>query len=258
MTAERAGSETTGSVPGGPRAMTAVVFAFGQAAPATCMAPTAFVGRRRGMDGGVGGTQPALPSHFMASPSSNVPPTYQGRTVPSLPVVAGESTSTDIESSWDRADWQHMWLRTQSAEWRTLALVPGDDQTSTFGVANLIVRLALDHGESIHVADVRALRLKHVEAFLEGTRWEASQGARIIFATRSASSSLATVPVAQAADCAILCVSLRSTSLSAARSTVDQIGRKHFLGSLLVRGPSETTSSSRALPRRTAGAKARR
>jgi hypothetical protein len=194
----------------------------------------------------------------MASPSGSVPPTYHGRTGPSLTVVAGASTSSEVDSSWDRADWQNMWLRTQSAEWRTLALVPGDDQTSTLGVANLIVRLALDHGESIHVADVRALRLKHVEAFLEGVRWEASQGTRVVFATRSASSSLVTVPVAQSADYAILCVSMRSTSLSATRSTVEQIGRDHFLGSLLVRGPSKVTSPMRLLRQRSDGAKERR
>jgi hypothetical protein len=210
------------------------------------------------LDGGVDGTQPAPDPHFMASPSGSIPPAYHGRTGPSLSVVAGDNPSTDIDGSWDRADWQHMWLQTQSTEWRTLALVPGDDQTSTFGVANLIVRLALDHGESIHVADVRALRLKHVEAFLEGIRWEASKGTRVIFATLSASSSLVTVPVAQAADCAILCVSMRSTSLSATRSTVEQVGRNHFLGSLLVRGSSKATSSTRSLPRRSDGAKARR
>jgi hypothetical protein len=116
--------------------------------------------------------------------------------------------------------------------------VPGDDQTSTFEVANLIARLALDHGEAIRVADIRALRMKHVDAFLEGIRWEASQGTRVIFATSSASASLATVPVARAADCVILCVSLGSTALSAVRDTIEHVGRKHFLGSLLVTPPA--------------------
>jgi hypothetical protein len=153
----------------------------------------------------------------------------------------------NIEGSWDRTDWQRMWLRTQVRDWRTLALVPGDDQTSTFDVANLIARLAFEHGESIHVADTRELRLKHVAAYLEGTRWDATQGDRIIFATRSASSNLATVPIARAADCAILCVCLGSTSLDAVRGTIEQIGRKHFLGSLLVRAPTEFDSPVRPL-----------
>jgi hypothetical protein len=165
---------------------------------------------------------------------------------PDWTVASSEYVPMGIEGTWDRTDWQRMWLRTQSWEWRTLALVPGDDQTSTLDVANLLARLALDHGESIHVADLRELRLKYVDAFLEGTRWDASEGDRIIFATRSASTNLATVPIARAADCAILCVSLGTTSLDSVRDTIEQIGRKHFLGSLLVR-VSESDPPSRAL-----------
>jgi hypothetical protein len=168
-------------------------------------------------------------------------------TKPDWTVASGESLPVSIEGSWDRTAWQRMWLRTQSRDWRTLALVPGDDQTSTLDVANLMAKLALDRGESIHVADLRELRLKHVDAFLEGTRWDASHGDRIIFATRSASTNLATVPLARAADCAILCVSLGSTSLGAVRDTIEQIGRKHFLGSLLVRASTESDSPNRAL-----------
>jgi hypothetical protein len=163
-----------------------------------------------------------------------------------------------IEGSWDRTDWQRMWLRTQSRDWRTLALVPGDDQTSTFDVANLIARLAIDHGESIHVADLRELRLQHVDAFLEGSRWDAGQGERVLFATRSASANLATVPLARAADCAILCVSLGRTRLDAVRNTVEQIGREHFLGSLLVRASTESDPLNRALSRRQPAVKGRR
>jgi hypothetical protein len=140
-----------------------------------------------------------------------------------------------------------MWLRTQSLDWRTLALVPGDDHTKTFDVARLIAGLALEHGESIHVADLRELGLKHVDAFLEGIRWDSTQGDRIIFATRSVSTSLATVRIARAADYAILCVSLGSTSVSGVRDTIEQIGRKHFLGSLLVGASTYSGPPSRAL-----------
>jgi hypothetical protein len=85
-----------------------------------------------------------------------------------------------------------------------------------------------------------------VDAFLEGARWEASHGTRIVFATRSASTSLATVPVARAADCVILCVSLGSTRLDAVRTTIEQIGRKHFMGSLLVPAVAASRSRKRA------------
>jgi hypothetical protein len=166
---------------------------------------------------------------------------------PDLAVDSGERAPAGIEGSWDRMDWQRMWLRAQSRSWRTLALVPGDEQTSTLEVAILMARLALSQGESLHVADMRELRLKHVDAYLEESRWEASKGERVIFATRSASANLATIPIARAADGAILCVSIGSTSLNAIRETVEQIGRQHFLGSLLVGECTESDSSSRAL-----------
>lgn len=171
--------------------------------------------------------------------------------------LGNREAPTDVEGSWDRDDWQRMWFRTQSRDWRMLALVPGDDHTSTFDVANLIARLALDHGESVRVADVRALRPKHVDGFLEGARWEADKGTRIVFATRSVSTNAATVPLARAADCVILCASLGSTSLTSIKDTIEQVGRKHFLGSLLVQATTKSASMRLALSTHSPGPKAR-
>jgi hypothetical protein len=151
-----------------------------------------------------------------------------------------------VDGSWGHADWQRMWHRTQSLDWRTLALVPGDDQTSTCGVANLIARIALDHGESVRVADLRALRPQQVKAFLEGARWETQRGTRIVFATGSTTASPVTTPIARAADCVVLCVSLGTTSLRSIKVAVEQIGRKNFLGSLLVQSPPAGRSRRQA------------
>jgi len=159
-----------------------------------------------------------------ARPSWSLTPRERGRALP----------GSDEE---DIAEWQRVWLRAQSRDWRTLALVPADDGVSAFDVAHVIARLALEQGEFIHVADVRDLRLAHVDAFLDGTRWDAAEGDRIVFATRPSAGALVAVRLARAADCAILCASLGSTSLGSIRDTVEQIGREHFLGSLLVRTP---------------------
>jgi hypothetical protein len=151
------------------------------------------------------------------------------QTDPYLAVVhGGARPSIGVDGSWDRPDWQRMWMSIRARDWRTLALVPGDDQTSTLDIADLIASVAKDHGESIQVTDLRALRPRHVNALLEGTRWEASQGARIVFATRGVAANLATIPIARGADCAVLCVSLGSTSLAAIKNTIEQIGRAHF------------------------------
>jgi hypothetical protein len=164
-----------------------------------------------------------------------------------------EGLAVGVDGSWDRDEWQRMWFRIQSRDWRTLAVVPGDDAVSAFDVANLVAGLALDHGESMRVADLRALRSKHLDAFLEGSRWETSQGSRIVFATGSVSTNPATVPIARAADCAILCVSLGSSPLAAIKDAIEQIGSRHFLGSLLVRAPARSRSSRRRPATRNAG-----
>jgi hypothetical protein len=62
---------------------------------------------------------------------------------------------------------------------------------------------------------------------------------------RPVSASPVTVPVARAADCAILCVSLGTSSLTAVTDTIEQIGRKCFLGSLLVRGQQPSAALKR-------------
>ena len=88
------------------------------------------------------------------------------------------------------------------------------------------------------MADTGALRLNEGDAFLEEVCREANRSTRVIFATRSPSCSLAAVPLAQAADCTILCVSPGSTSLAATRATIEHIGRTHFRESLLVGPPA--------------------
>ena len=168
-------------------------------------------------------------------------------TAPRLALVPPEEPLVlDADPPPERSEWAGVWIRAQSFGWRTLALVPGDDQTPTHEIANLLARLALEQGEPIRLADMRLLRPKCVDVFLEGLRVEATLGTRIVIATRSPATSVATVPIARAADCAILCASSGSTSLAAIRDTVRQVGRKHFVGSLVVRPPPPPPRTRRA------------
>jgi UDP:flavonoid glycosyltransferase YjiC (YdhE family) len=80
--------------------------------------------------------------------------------------------------------------------------------------------------------------MSRVGAFLEVTQELVRRGQRVVFATRSTSKSLATIPLARAADRVILCVSLGSTSIRVVEETIEQIGKERFLGSMLVGEPS--------------------
>jgi hypothetical protein len=164
---------------------------------------------------------------------------------PDVSVLGGQP------GSWDRADWQRIWLATQSRDWRTLALVPASDEVSTIEFAHLITVIGLrQRGESIGVADLRQVELPRARAHLEMVKWHVSQGERIVIALRSCLENLATIPLARAADCAILCVALGSTRIAQAEQTVEQIGKERFLGSVLVRTTAEANGARTKAPRR--------
>lgn len=137
----------------------------------------------------------------------------------------------------DYADGQRLWLGTQSRPWQTLAVVPVEQNMSTYEIASRITALGLHHGECIGLADLRDVQLNRVSAFLEVTRLLVSRGRRVVFAMRSIKENLATIPLARAADGVVLCLSLGSTSIESTEETIDQIGKERLVGSMLIRKP---------------------
>lgn len=160
--------------------------------------------------------------------------------------VSMPAAPSPIAGSGDNAEYQRIWLATQSRAWRTLAVVPVDEGISTFEVASLITTLGLHHGESVSVADLRDVRLNRVGAFLEVAGELVSRGQRVVFATGSIKENLATVPLARAADGVVLCVSIGATMLGSIEETIEQIGKERFLGSILVRGSARNARGAAA------------
>jgi hypothetical protein len=149
---------------------------------------------------------------------------------------------------------ERIWLAAQSLEWRSLALVPASDGVSVIEVAHTFSMLGLrDRGESIGVADLRAVPCTDLRGPIEIVRWHIRRGERVILALTSCFHSIATIPLGRAADCAILCVELGRTRIAEATETVGQIGRERFIGTLLVRPSRESDASGPDAPRRLYG-----
>lgn len=140
-----------------------------------------------------------------------------------------------------RAEYQRIWMQLGSRDWRTLAVVPGEEGMSTYDVAIVLMELGVAHGESIGVFDFRDIRMNQALEVIRGAKSQLERGERIIFATRSIRENLATIPLARATDCAVLCVTIGSTSMDFAAETTEQIGKEHFLGSILIRAPRRGT-----------------
>ena len=152
---------------------------------------------------------------------------------------------------WDRAEYQRLWLRMESRAWRTLAVVPAEEDLSTYEVARLIMSLGVHHGESIGLFDFRDVMLNNALAIVRAACAQMGRDERLIFAARSVKENLATVPLARAMDGVVLCASIGSTSIGLLEETIEQIGKDRFVGSILVRRPpAPPPSGSLTLRRR--------
>jgi hypothetical protein len=141
-----------------------------------------------------------------------------------------------LREAWNDPRWQKIWLAIQAKEWRSLAIVPGSRGVSTLEVAQILVDVGWQHrGLPIGLADLRNITLPYIDAVIDEVRNHVYNGERVLIALRSVFENPATVPIAQWADGALLCVSLGSTKITGASQTLEQVGKDRFLGSVIVR-----------------------
>jgi hypothetical protein len=135
----------------------------------------------------------------------------------------------------DDLDMQQLWVALQKKSWRSLALVSASKGVATLPAANDLAKIAWWYtGVPTCVLDMRDLSLRLLEHQLRDMGSQLQGGERIFIALRSSSENPTAVPLAQAADAAVLCVELGKTDARAARRTLEAVGRERFLGTLLV------------------------
>jgi len=144
-----------------------------------------------------------------------------------------------LREFWNDPSWQKIWLAIQAKDWRSLAIVPGNQGLSTLGVAQALVDVGWQHrGLPIGLADLRNVTLPYIDAVIDEVRGHIHNGERVLIALRSPLENPAAIPIAQAADGALLCVRLGHTLIAGAEETLEQVGKGRFLGSIVVRGDS--------------------
>jgi hypothetical protein len=142
--------------------------------------------------------------------------------------------------SWQAADWQRLWMSIwrKGRPWRSLALVPAGPGVPGKKLMQIAVTLAnagsLYVKRPIHVADATGMVMhQQIESFCDELARYVSDTEHMVVALPALSDNGASLALAKAADCALLCI-VRGEMLSAdARKTVSQVGARHFLGSAL-------------------------
>jgi hypothetical protein len=137
---------------------------------------------------------------------------------------------------WNDPNWQRIWLAIQGKEWRSLAVLPASYGMSTFEVAQALVEIGWQHrGLPIGLADLRNVTLPYIDSVIDEVRSHVFSGERVLIALPSVFENPATVPIAQAADSAVLCIALGSTKIASAEESIQQVGHARFLGTIIVR-----------------------
>ena len=133
---------------------------------------------------------------------------------------------------------QQLWFSLQRREWSTLVAIPADRNQSVMDFVRPLYEVGrLAMGDKLRLVDARDVKLTRTAALiLEMTGGGPARGPGAVDAGRalvlieSVLSHPSGVPVALAADAALLCVEMGKTSIAAARETVQIVGAQRFLG----------------------------
>ena len=145
--------------------------------------------------------------------------------------------TTERLEPWLQHDWQKFWLNIRARPWKSLALVPagtGGPVDFTLTIAVSLARTGMMHlGVPIRVADATRVPLKQMMQLVSQVNECVSAGDLVLIALGCAKESPITASVAKSADLAVLCVMLESMSTGDAKTTIDLIGAKNFMGSVV-------------------------
>jgi hypothetical protein len=133
---------------------------------------------------------------------------------------------------------QQLWFSLQRREWSTLVAIPADRNLSVMDFVRPLYEVGrLAMGDKLRLVDAREVKLtRTAPLILEMTGGGPSRGPggqsgeRVLVVIESVLSHPSGVPLALAADAALLCVEMGKASISAARETLQLVGAQRFLG----------------------------
>jgi len=133
---------------------------------------------------------------------------------------------------------QQLWFAVQRLEWSSLVVMPSGPESSAFEVARALHEVGkLTMGDRLLLLDARGVKLTGTAPLiLEMTNPSPVRTAsdprseRVLVLIDWVLAQPSGVPIALAADAALLCVELGKTTVDSARETIQLIGAQRFLG----------------------------
>lgn len=131
---------------------------------------------------------------------------------------------------------QQLWFSLQRLEWAALVIVPADAEGSGMDFARPLYEVGkLAMGDRLRLLDARNAKLNAIAPLIldmtgAAPRAAVAYGERVLVVIDSVISSPSGIPVALAADAALLGVEIGKSSLASAQETLQILGPGRFVG----------------------------
>ena len=130
-------------------------------------------------------------------------------------------------------DWQQLWFNALQHPWSSLVIVPAQPNVSVLPAARTLAAVGrLYHQRPVRLIEAEGTDPAATSFVINSAKNRVAAGEQVIIAVDSPLSNPVAIPIARAADAALLLVPLGYTRLASARQTIDHIGRQHFIGSI--------------------------
>jgi hypothetical protein len=140
---------------------------------------------------------------------------------------------------------QRLWFALERKAWSFLTLVPAHPGAPALEAAQSLLEAGSPYPEPpLRLVDATGIEAAGAPPLVKEVRGRIAQGERVIVVIDSLVTHPASLPLALAADVAVLCVALGESDFGSAQKTLDLVGRERFAGSVIL--PRLTKKQRRA------------
>ena len=131
------------------------------------------------------------------------------------------------------SEMQRLWFATLKKDWNSLVVLPAHPGGAATSVARALAQVASLHKDSaIKLISGEGADLQNASRLIIDMTTHVAQGGLAIIVLDSVISNPAGIPVALAADAALLCVQLGEADLDSGRRSIELLGESRFVGAV--------------------------
>jgi hypothetical protein len=128
---------------------------------------------------------------------------------------------------------QRLWFATLKKDWSSLVVLPAHPGGAATKVASALAQVAAVHKDSpIKLISGEGADLQTASRVIIEMTTHVASGGLVILVLESIVSNPAGIPIALAADAALLCIQLGETDFESAERTVELLGESRFVGAV--------------------------